>query len=440
VNTLEQPFSFTRTAANGALLSLAVMLSVLVLSFHLSRAADREPSSLLKPTFAGEWSTTYGPMSLTQTGETIEGAYGPPSYRATIKGRLAGQRFTFHYVEPGAKGEGWFELADNGDSFRGEWREEGSKAWAEWSGRRVAAAVPSDFTGLWDTSYGRMRLRQNGTNVRGIYSFAGSARIFGTVKDRKLSFRYDQSNGEKGEGTFQLGSNAAAFAGTWKAATKAQQGDDAGGTWMGSRVRPQSGRIWLVVLESNWESSLEQEEYSFGVMLRTFFARVPSVGVRHRFFGSESELRRWCAELPYLAEPVVLYLSSHGTQQGLTSSGKTIGAEAIAQCIQDAGNLRLLHFGSCLIAGGDVPRKIHETLGPAATFPISGYTRTADWGGSAVVDFTYLDLIFSHGLSPGEAVTKTRQMLSFARDRSDQRDPIPPAGLVIFEPKPAGGK
>ena len=63
-------------------------------------------------------------------------------------------------------------------------------------------------------------------------------------------------------------------------------------------------------------------------------------------------------------------------------------------------------------------------LGPGATFPISGYTRTADWGGSAVVDFTLLDLIFSHGLSPADAVAKTRQMLSFARDRSDQRDPI----------------
>ena len=75
-----------------------------------------------------------------------------------------------------------------------------------------------------------------------------------------------------------------------------------------------------------------------------------------------------------------LDLSSHGTQEGLTCGGKTIGAEVIAESIRDAGNLRLLHFGSCLIAAGDIPRKIHATLGPNATFPISGYTRTADWG------------------------------------------------------------
>jgi hypothetical protein len=275
--------------------------------------------------------------------------------------------------------------------------------------------------------------------VRGTYDYAGAARISGTVKDRKLSFHYDQTNGEKGEGTFELATDAVTFSGTWKTAAKASPADASGGAWTGQRVLPKPGRIWLVVLESNWEKGLEEEEYSFGLMLRTFFARVPSVGVRHRFFGNESEFRRWCAELPYLAEPVVLYFSSHGTQQGLSCGGKTIGGEVLAECLREAGDLRLLHFGSCLIGAGDIPREIHQALGPGATFPISGYTSTADWGGSAVIDFTFLDLIFAHGLSPAEAVTKTRQMLSFARDRSDQRDPIAPAGLVIFEPKPAGG-
>ena len=46
---------------------------------------------------------------------------------------------------------------------------------------------------------------------------------------------------------------------------------------VGPRVRPQAGRVWLVVLKANWERDLEEEEYSFGVMLRTFFARVPAV-------------------------------------------------------------------------------------------------------------------------------------------------------------------
>ena len=423
-----------------AWLPVVGILLVLELTSQRTSFAATEPAPLSPATFAGEWTTTYGPMSLTQTGDTIRGAYGPSSYRATLQGRLAGKRFTFRYVEPGAKGEGWFELAANGESFQGQWRQEGSTSWVDWSGSRLAAATPTDFTGLWETSYGRMRLRQSGATVRGAYDYDGPARISGTVKDRILSFQYDQTNGEKGAGTFELAPDAAAFAGTWKATARASTGGASGGSWAGTRVLPQPDRTWLVVLEANWERGLAQEEYSFGLMLRTFFARVPTVGVRHRFFGSESELRRWCAELPYLAEPVVLFLSSHGTEQGLACGGKTIGGDVLAECLRDPGNLRLLHFGSCLVGAGNIPRKIHEALGPGAAFPISAYTRTADWGGSAISDFTYLDLVFSHGLSPVEAVAQTRRMVSFARDRSEERDPIAPAGLVIFEPKPAGAK
>jgi hypothetical protein len=165
-----------------------------------------------------------------------------------------------------------------------------------------------------------------------------------------------------------------------------------------------------VVLEANWERDLEQEEYSFGVMLRTFFARTPHVKVRHRFFGDEVEFRRWCAELPYLAEPVVLHVSSHGTTEGVTCGGKTINAKALAECVKDIGDLRLLHFGACMVAGGDVPKQMHEALGPAATFPISGYKNVADWGGSAVIDFTFLDLMFS------------KRFAARGGDRADEED------------------
>src|SRR5258705_7603009 len=123
-------------------------------------------------------------------------------------------------------------------------------------------------------------------------------------------------------------------------------------------------------------------------MLRTFFARVPNVAVRHRFFASEAAFRRWMAELPYIAEPVILHISSHGTHDGIICGGKTIDGKTISECLKDVGdNLKLLHFGACLIAGGDIPRQIHAALGPDATFPISGYANSADWGGSAVIDF-----------------------------------------------------
>jgi hypothetical protein len=386
------------------------------------------------PSFTREWETTYGLMTLKQSGSIIDGAYGRD--QSTLKGEIAASKFTFTYTEPNAAGEGWFELAPDGATFSGQWRENGAAAWSPWTGKRRAGPPPpaDNFTGLWKTTYGRMRLHQTGNAVHGVYDFSGGSTVSGIVEGRALKFSYDQPDGERGSGVFELAADAKSFAGTW-------QGDKAGaaasGAWSGTRVVPVPGRTWLVVLEANWERDLEEEEYSFGVMLRTFFARVPQVRVRHRFFGDEAEFRRWCAELRYIAEPVVLHISSHGDKDGVhCRDGKTIGAKAIAECLRDIGDLRLLHFGTCLIAGGDIPRQIQAELGPdAARFPISGYANAADWGGSAIVDFTYLDLILARGLSPADAVRQTTRMLSFAGSKQHDGDAIAPAGLVILEPR-----
>ena len=38
--------------------------------------------------------------------------------------------------------------------------------------------------------------------------------------------------------------------------------------------------------------------------------------------------------------------------------------------------------------------------------PVSGYTTSVDWSGSAILEFTYLDLILGKGLAPTEAATR----------------------------------
>jgi hypothetical protein len=225
------------------------------------------------------------------------------------------------------------------------------------------------------------------------------------------------------------------FAGDWSG--NANGGAAGGGKWVGKRVEAQKGKVWLVVLEAPWEHDLAENEYSYGLMLRTYFARVPNVQVRHRIIQSEADLRRWCEETTYLAEPVVLYFSSHGSHEGLTVGGKTIGPDALADALRDHADLKLLHFGSCLVAGGDFPDKFRQALtksGGDASFPLSGFKFPADWGGSAVIDFTYLDLIFSHGLPPAQAAEQTRQMMSFAGEHAKPGDAIAPAGLVEIEP------
>lgn len=409
---------------------MRIVHAVVVLTLLISAPLRAEPA----PTFIGEWETTYGLMRLAQKEDAVEGTYGPAG-EASVTGKLDGRKLTFKYAEPQAGGEGWFELAADGNSFQGQWRENGAPKWAQWTGKRRAGAVAvrlDTFDGLWKTTYGAMRLHQTGNDVRGTYNFGGGSNIRGTVDGKTFKFTYDQPDGEKGEGAYELAADGKGFKGTWQGA---KGGANNGGQWTGTRVTPQPGRIWLVVLEANWERDLEQEEYSFGVMLRTFFARTPQVKVRHRFFSDESQFRHWCAELPYLAEPVVLHVSSHGTTEGITCGGKTINAKALAECVKDIGDLRLLHFGACMVAGGDVPKQMHEALGPAATFPISGYKNVADWGGSAVIDFTFLDLMFSKGFAPEDAIRKTRKLLTFAGEQGGD-GAIAPAGLLVIPAPP----
>jgi hypothetical protein len=407
------------------------------------------PSTNAAAEFGGEWLTSYGPMTLVQTGKSIKGAYGPPNGRAAIEGTLdATGRFNFTYTEPTATGEGWFELAAGGQRFAGQWREKEKKAWQPWEGRRLGAGIAGvrgpafnkdHFTGLWQTAFGKMRLHQDGNKVEGIYEFAGRSTITGTIDSRTLKFRYDQPDGEKGSGTFNLAADGLSFTGTWQGGKDKQPAVSGvertgGGAWEGRRILPQAGKQWLIILEAPWEQGLNENEYSFGQMLRTYFARVPTVTVRHRILNTEADFRRWTRDVPYLAEPVVLYISSHGTEGGITVGGKTIGAKTIAECVQDADNLMLLHFGSCLVCAGDVPKEIRKTLGTRATYPISGFTKMVDWAGSALCDFTYLELIFSRHMSPADAVKQTHKMLSFANDAGKNGDAIPPVGLMILEP------
>ena len=389
------------------------------------------PTTASTTNFTGEWRSTFGPMTLTQTGIAIEGRYDGATH-GRVKGVLDGNKFLFKYAEAGTGGVGWFEMADDGRSFKGRWREDGTQGWAEWVGQRKEAA--NSFTGLWKTTYGRMRLHQNGDQVHGVFDFDGISHLTGFVKDGALHVEYEQGSGEKGQATFTLDANGGNFTGTWKRTSPAKQGEATKGPWVGERMRPRPDIVWLVVLEANWEKDLAEREYSFGSMLRTFFTRVPDVQVRHRFFGDEADFRRWCGELAFLAEPIVLHVSSHGSREGVACGGKVLGAEVLADCFRDAGDLKLVHFGTCLLGGGEIPRKIQKSLGADATFPISGYINAADWGASAIVDFTYLELVLSHEMNPAKAVEQTRKMLAFARETGDANDALSPAGLVIFEP------
>ena len=199
----------------------------------------------------------------------------------------------------------------------------------------------------------------------------------------------------------------------------------------------QSQRTWLLVLEAHWQRSIADEEYAFGRMLGEFFARYGQIAVRHRFFDDEAGLERWCRELLYFPEPAVVVVASHGTPEGLNVGGRTINSRLVIDYLRHAENLKLLHFSACLVLKEDEPGDFAKRIQRAAPFPISGYTTSVDWGGSAVLEFNYLDMILGKGLPPAEAAAQLVKLIRFAGDESSPGSPYAPAGFRFFAPESA---
>lgn len=88
--------------------------------------------------FAGSWDTSYGQMVLAQRGDRVSGTYTHNSGR--IEGTVAGNTFTGQWRETvlifSGSGVVEFEMADDGRSFSGRWRDVGGSAWTIWTGTR----------------------------------------------------------------------------------------------------------------------------------------------------------------------------------------------------------------------------------------------------------------------------------------------------------------
>ena len=370
------------------------------------------PSSAAGPGFAGDWATTYGDMTLSESSSSVTGTYIMEGEVCSLDGTRAGSILSFTYREAQASGEGRFRLSADGNSFDGEWRARGSDKFIPWRGRRRAApGARTGFAGLWETSFGRLRLSGSDESYTGYYSYSDGT-ITGRAEQGVLRFRYKDV--KEGDGEFRLAQDGRALRGRWRA-----DGDKEWRDWTGLRVEPVAGRKWLVVLESRWESSLADPEYTYGEMLKVFFARAPSVQVRQRFYTDRSSLLKWMREASLLAEPVVLYFSGHGTAEGLETESGPATAALLAGPLKAGGDVSLVHFGSCDVMKGAVPAELQRLAGPGARFPVSGFAQAVDWAASAVTDFMYLDLVLARDMPPAKAAAELKRLMPFtARESS----------------------
>ncbi len=283
------------------------------------------------------------------------------------------------------------------------------------------------WAGLWDTDYGRMRLSQVGSRVEGAYAGSTHGTLKATERGDALSFRYKEKHAS-GEGRFTLSADGREFSGQWRPGAKGEWRP-----WNGRRADPAPGITWLVVLEAYWQRSLAEPEYAYGNMLRELFARQPSVRVRQRFFHDTGSLLHWCSEVAFLAEPVIVLIASHGLPDGLSVRGEIVDTRRVLDGLGDAANLRLLHFSSCLV-GADA----HKAL-RGRPWPVSGYTTSVDWGASALLEFTYLDLMLNRGLTPSKAAAMLPKLVPYSGARTPLGSPYRAAGFRYFRPRRSAG-
>lgn len=289
-------------------------------------------------------------------------------------------------------------------------------------------ADEKSFVGVWTTTYGRMRLIETTkNNITGIYSFGGDSTIEGKVMAKKLTFQYKEKNAN-GEGWFELSADGAKFSGEWK-----EKGTSEWKKWTGDRLTPLRGRAWLYVIEARWENSLEEREFAFADMIKTFFDRVQTVDVRRRSFNDSPSLQRWLKEAAYLPEPVHIIIASHGETNGLKVEENLIPASAVAEALQFAGSLKSLHFSSCLVMKNNFGKDIYKKLNDGGVkVAVSGYSNSFDWAASALFEMTYFDMILERAMSPKDASKTALKMFPLASSAELSGVPISPGNFKIL--------
>ncbi|MEM7315486.1 MAG: hypothetical protein AAF497_20275 [Planctomycetota bacterium] len=408
-------------------LSLVLILFVSILPGLLNAQpveTESKPANVAtqEPAFAGKWRTTYGVMSLTVSDNQASGTYG----LGTVTGTIEGSEFKFSYTEPNAAGEGVFTLSENGKSFTGKWKDNRGSRWLPWTGERIVVQ-PLGFAGLWQSTYGPMRLGKTNDDISGNYLFNGQeGQLSGQLKGKRFIFRYVDKETE-GAGWFELSDDKQRLNGKWRT-----DGDATWRNWKATRTVAQPNRIWLMILEADWETSLGESEYAFADMLESYF-KMPSakhLDVRKRSFHDQKDLVKFCRRVKYLPGPVVLLISTHGTAKGITVGGETIGPKALARSLQGTDNLRLLHLSGCSMMSSNFPELVYNEL-PAAKFPISGYKTSVAWDASAIGDFTYLSMLLIHGLEPSEAVEQAIRLSPYLGDQRIPGAKYQALGLAI---------
>lgn len=184
---------------------------------------------------SGVYETDFGKMTLQQMGNTVTGTYEHSDGR--IEGTIVGNTLTGWWYQNNGKGRMVFSFNRDYSSFSGLWSYESAEPSALWNGKRIggATAAPSmavySVAGTYDTSFGEMVLRQNGSTVTGTYTNGGGT-IEATLSGTTLIGYWIQSNG-RGRINFVFDATFSSFKGGWS-----YNEDNPAAGWDGQRRGP----------------------------------------------------------------------------------------------------------------------------------------------------------------------------------------------------------
>jgi hypothetical protein len=131
-------FTIIDDSAEAAVTTQATKSSSTTIPATAATAAATTPVSALSGSFSGDWTTTYGQMSLVQSGNTVTGTYNYNGKISTIAGTMSGNVLSGTWTEPDRYGDFQFILSADGKSYSGKWRYRGSSDWTgTWTGTRV---------------------------------------------------------------------------------------------------------------------------------------------------------------------------------------------------------------------------------------------------------------------------------------------------------------
>lgn len=198
--------------------------------------------------FKGNWRSTFGLIQLEKKGNLVKGKYNDTDGSGFLEGRISrdGKILIGRWNEGDIGGSFIFQMQHGHNSFTGRWKRNDAGKWGKWMAVREAENVqtvqkePEAFTGRWETNFGSLTLKFDGSLLTGEYrGRINRGRLQGTLDSKTGRFNATwRDNKYRGTVEFSMLKGNQAISGEWR-----YSDNEYGGKWYGIRKTKIGGAI-----------------------------------------------------------------------------------------------------------------------------------------------------------------------------------------------------